>query len=324
MRNPSFCNTEGLFGIFDGNINQEAPSALRSIIPRVLLEERTVRENREDYLKYTLLSANKELRDSGQKYGLDATLIHIVKLKQPSPKRIYKNPNIPDDAVYQLKVASFGEASAVLCRADGPLVLTPNNLQKMTSPFKGKQRRTMNNDIGESWMFASGRSQCGPIEAMLKRMEGGQPIVNQVLLERDDEFVIIANRKLWEVLSVQEAVREARAEASPVLAAKRLQDLAQAYGAEDNLSVIVVRFALDRFNEDLNGERLFSFELNSPAKGRKRELNTKQDNECSCPCCIPMANKTASGACCCHVDKSYYFKGGDGIAARNHTNNCSR
>ena len=88
VRMPSFCNVEGLFGIFDGGSNQEAPSALQEMIPRLLLEERTVRETSKEYLKYTLLSAHRELKDKGQKYGIDATLVHIVRiqLQQGYPK----------------------------------------------------------------------------------------------------------------------------------------------------------------------------------------------------------------------------------------------
>lgn len=47
---------------------------------------------------------------------------------------------------------------------------------------------------------------------------------------------------LWEVVSVQEAVNLVRPVPDAVLAAKRLQDTAQSYGCEENLSVLVLRF----------------------------------------------------------------------------------
>ncbi|XP_050462769.1 uncharacterized protein LOC126857408 isoform X2 [Cataglyphis hispanica] len=269
VRMPSFCNVEGLFGIFDGGSNQETPSTLQEMIPRLLLEERTIRETSKEYLKYTLLSAHRELREKGQKYGVDATLIHVVKLpsQQGYPKSSIK---------YSLKVASSGEAKAVLCRAAGPLTLASK-----------KARESVKNQLGNAAMF--------PLVVP-------DPTYEEATLEDDDEFVIVANRRLWEVLSIQEAVREARAEASPVLAAKRLQDLAQAYGAEDNLSVIVVRLAgpspgdMDQLMRELRH-----------VVGKNR--GQTGDGACSCPCCVPPAPHKPPTACCCHASEGYYLNG---------------
>jgi PH domain/leucine-rich repeat-containing protein phosphatase len=110
---PTFCNTEGLFGLFDGGSNQEAPASLQEMIPRLLLEERTVKETRIEYLRYTLLAAQKELRDKGQKYGVDAALVHITRLQESTEEK----PR------FLLTAASCGEARTVLCRASGPLQL---------------------------------------------------------------------------------------------------------------------------------------------------------------------------------------------------------
>ncbi|XP_032674253.1 PH domain leucine-rich repeat-containing protein phosphatase 2 [Odontomachus brunneus] len=268
VRMPSFCNVEGLFGIFDGGSNQEAPSALQEMIPRLLLEERTVRETSKEYLKYTLLSAHRELKEKGQKYGIDVTLVHVIKL--PSQQG-YPKPSTK----YSLKVASSGDAKAVLCRAAGPLTLASS-----------KKSQSIKNQLGNAAMFP---------------MVVPDPVFEEVTLEDDDEFVIVANRRLWEVLSVQEAVREARAEASPVLAAKRLQDLAQAYGAEDNLSIIVVRLAgpnpgdMDQLMRELRH-----------AVGKNRG---QTDGVCPCPCCVPPAAHKPPGACCCHASEGYYLNG---------------
>ncbi|XP_020290995.1 PH domain leucine-rich repeat-containing protein phosphatase 2 isoform X2 [Pseudomyrmex gracilis] len=268
VRMPSFCNVEGLFGIFDGGSNQEAPNALQEMIPRLLLEERTVRETSKEYLKYTLLSAHRELKEKGQKYGIDATLVHVIKL--PSQHGYPKAP-----AKYSLKVASSGEAKAVLCRAAGPLTLATS-----------KTSKSIRSQLGNAAMF--------PLAVP-------DPVFEEVTLEDDDEFIIIANRRLWEVLSVQEAVREARAEASPVLAAKRLQDLAQAYGAEDNLSVVVVRLTgpspadMDQLMRELRH-----------AVGKNR---SQTDGVCSCPCCVPATAHKPPTACCCHTNEGYYLNG---------------
>ncbi|XP_011302435.1 protein phosphatase PHLPP-like protein [Fopius arisanus] len=267
IRMPSFCNTEGLFGIFDGGTNQEAPSALQEMIPRLLLEERTIRETSKEYLKYTLLASHRELREKGQKYGVDATLIHITRLSTPqtfsrAPKK------------YSLRISSCGETKAVLCRAAGPLLLAPSKKPPPT------------HQLGNASMFP---------------LVTPDPSTEEVHLEDDDEFIIIANKKLWEVLTIQEAVREARAEASPVLAAKRLQDLAQSYGAEDNVSVIVVRLTgspsgdLDQLMRELR---------HAVTKSRPQsEVN------CACSCCCPPAAHKPPGACCCHANDGFYLNG---------------
>lgn len=111
---PTFCNSEGVFGLFDGGSNQEAPTSLQEMIPRLLLEERTIKETRSEYLRYTLLSAQRELREKGQKYGVDAALVHITRLPLEP---------MEDRARYLLTAATCGEARAVLCRASGPLQL---------------------------------------------------------------------------------------------------------------------------------------------------------------------------------------------------------
>ncbi|XP_063972964.1 protein phosphatase PHLPP-like protein isoform X2 [Diachasmimorpha longicaudata] len=267
IRMPSFCNTEGLFGIFDGGTNQEAPSALQEMIPRLLLEERTIRETSKDYLKYTLLSAHRELKEKGQRYGVDATLIHITRLS--SPQNFSRAPK-----KYSLRISSCGETQAVLCRAAGPLVLAPSRKPPPT------------HQLGNASMFP---------------LVTPDPSSEEVTLEDDDEFIILANKRLWEVLTIQEAVREARAEASPVLAAKRLQDLAQSYGAEDNVSIIVVRLTgpasgdLDQLMRELR---------HAVTKGRPQG-----EGNCSCACCCPPAAHKSPGACCCHANEGFYLNG---------------
>lgn len=69
-----------------------------------------------------------------------------------------------------------------------------------------------------------------------------EPYTIQKALKSEDQFAIIANSGLWTYLSHREAVEEIQYIANPVVAAKRLQDLAQAYGCKDNISVLVIKF----------------------------------------------------------------------------------
>lgn len=245
IRESNFCNSEGLFGIFDNesNLQETSMANLTQIVPRILLEEKTMKETSKEYLKYTLLSTQRELQGQGFKYGLDATLAHVSRLPSSQGCPTMK---------YSLKVASSGEARTALCRAAGSLILAP------------------------------------PKKLSLKHQLSGFPFVvpdpsiEEVTLEEDDEFLIIANKRLWQVLSIEEAVREARAEANPVLAAKRLQDLAQAYGAEDNLSIIVIRLKGPSQQRSMD---LLMRELRQAVQKNRHQKSAFSSTSSSCCCC---------------------------------------
>lgn len=64
-------------------------------------------------------------------------------------------------------------------------------------------------------------------------------------------------------MSIEEAVAEVRSTTNPALATKRLQDLAQSYGCERNLSMIVLRFHNAHSNHKiLNRSTRFSVQAN--------------------------------------------------------------
>nr|CAD7197094.1 unnamed protein product [Timema douglasi] len=129
IRLPAFCNTEGLFGMFDGGNNNEVPDVLMRAVPRILLEERTVKETANEYMKYTMLSAHRELKEKGQKYGVCGTLCHICRAKPTSAQNNY----LPGSQRYVLRVASVGEARAVICRRNGPVTLSQRHQQHCLS-----------------------------------------------------------------------------------------------------------------------------------------------------------------------------------------------
>ncbi|KDR16236.1 protein phosphatase PHLPP-like protein isoform X3 [Zootermopsis nevadensis] len=212
IRLPSFCNMEGLFGMFDGGNNNDIPNILTKAVPRMLLEERTVKETASEYMKYTMLSAHRELKETGQKYGVCGTLCHIVRTKPSGSSNFLPG----SQHQYTMRVASVGEARAVLRRRSGLI-----NLSQTT------QTNPNHNQLGCSAMF--------PLVIP-------DPHVTEVDLEETDEFLIIANKRFWEVVSMEEAAQEIQDISNAILAAKRLQDLAQSYGSEENLSIMVVHF----------------------------------------------------------------------------------
>ncbi|XP_063217315.1 protein phosphatase PHLPP-like protein [Bacillus rossius redtenbacheri] len=228
IRLPAFCNTEGLFAMFDGGNNGEVPAALVRAVPRILLEERTVKETAAEYMKYTMLSAHRELKEKGQKYGVCGTLCHISRARPSGPAAAPQpvmtgSGFVPGGQRYVLRVASVGEARAVLQRRSGAVALT----RPPEASAACAQNNLNRSHVGYSSVF--------PLVIP-------DPHISEVILEENDEFLIIGNKRFWEVVDSDEAAEEVRDQPNPILAAKRLQDLAQGYGGEDNVSVLVVRF----------------------------------------------------------------------------------
>lgn len=151
LRLPCFCNNEGLFGLFDGESSRTIPMELTKFIPKILLDERTVKETADDYMKYTLLSAHRELKQQGQRQGVSAIICHISLerdhlITQYHPKSINKRKFI-------LRVASVGEISAILVRQSGNVKLTPITQNRQIGNSAGFPMVVPDPDICEGTFF---------------------------------------------------------------------------------------------------------------------------------------------------------------------------
>lgn len=250
IRLPAFCNTEALFGMFDGESNNEVPVAVEKSVPRILLEERTVKETAHDYMKYTMLSAHRELKQKGHKSGLNAVLVHILKSKQVAEYSFCTTVK-----KYVMKISSVGDIKIVLGKVAGPVRLLPVKQRK--------QIRT-NPQI---------------------HLTVPDPDVAEVYLEEQDEYMIIANKNLWDVMSPENAIKEVTLQRNVILAAKRLQDLAQSYGAEENLSVMVVKFNLLGTDVDQ-----LMRELRQTIRKNKYQSDSNSNSTCQPGCCCETLN----------------------------------
>lgn len=257
LRLPGFCNAEGLFGLFDGESNNTLSNLLVKAVPKILLEERTVKETANDYMKYTLLSAHRELKQQGQKSGVTATLCHISRTKVANTEPATYHAFQTNGRKFVLRIATVGEGSAILIRQDSFLKLTSGN-------SKSK--------IGCSFNF--------PLVVP-------DPECNEIILGDQDEYLIMANKKLWDVMTPNDVVAEIRKEENVLLAAKRLQDVAQSFGAEENLSIIVVKF--NNLGTDID---FLMRELRHTI--RKKPNGSVISGFCKCGCCCETNNN------CCH------------------------
>ncbi|KAL1400643.1 hypothetical protein pipiens_007265 [Culex pipiens pipiens] len=265
LRLPGFCNTEGLFGMFDGEVSSVIPSLLAKTIPKILLEERTVKETANDYMKYTLLSAHRELKQQGQHEAVNVTLCHISRSKVPTDVMSYM-PQAANGRKFILRVASVGESSAILIKHNRCVKLTAGN----------PCRR-----VGLSANF--------PVTVP-------DPEVNEVVLSDADEYLVMANKKLWEVITMETVAEEVRKEENILLAAKRVQDIAQSYGAEENISIIIVKF--NNLGTDID---FLMRELRQTIRKKPSGGGSVLSGFCKCGCCCESNNS------CCHSGASSTF-----------------
>lgn len=244
IRLPSFCNKEGLFAIIDGETDIEVPKILQASLPGLLLEEKSIKETVSEYMKYVVLSAHRELKEKGQRKGACLIMCHL------SPVNSTENGFGQSIKRYSLRLANVGDTKAVLSRRNGPLSLGIEN----------------NKRLGYSTRYPN---------------TVPDPDVIQTIIKEDDEFLILGNGNFWNTVSLETAVTEARAERNPVLAAKRLQDLAQSYGVEDCVSVMIIRFDTSRSDVDLLMREL-------------RQTISSNKSVCRSDCCCSRLEP------CCH------------------------
>uniref|UniRef100_A0A182NEV3 PPM-type phosphatase domain-containing protein n=1 Tax=Anopheles dirus TaxID=7168 RepID=A0A182NEV3_9DIPT len=269
LRLPAFCNSEGLFGLFDGETSNGVPNMLVKAIPKILLEERTVKETANDYMKYTLLSAHRELKQRGQQEAVNVTLCHIARSRLPTEAMSYLPQTVAGGRKFILRVATVGESSAVLIKHNRCVLLN-----------KGSPARKL------------GLSANFPVTVP-------DPEVQEVVLSDADEYLVLGNRKLWEVITMETVAEEVRKEENILLAAKRVQDIAQSYGAEENLSVMIIRF--NNLGTDVD---FLMRELRQTIRKKPTLIQGGTgviSGFCKCGCCCETNNS------CCHSAAAVQF-----------------
>lgn len=261
LRLPGFCNAEGLFGIFDGETSNNIPNMLVKSVPKILLEERTVKETANDYMKYTFLAAHRELKHQGQKTGVTGTLCHISRSKVPQDS----NAHQANGRKFILRVASVGEGCAILLQQQNKIVKLINGNSK---------------------------AKLGCAHSFPKILP--DPECKEVVLGDQDEYLIIANKNLWEVLTPDYVALEVKREDNVLFSAKKLQDIAQSYGAEENLSIIVIKF--NNLGTDID---FLMRELRHTI--RKKPNGNVISGFCKCGCCCETSN-------CCHSNNGQFIR----------------
>ncbi|XP_066964557.1 LOW QUALITY PROTEIN: uncharacterized protein Phlpp [Macrobrachium rosenbergii] len=200
----------GLAAVADGGKEVGSISSLLAALPTLLQEERACSHTHTYSLKYALLTALRRLRSQGSILPEAVCAAHL----ESDPSNLHHFP--------VLRLCCYGSVSAAVTTVHAkPVVLTTsaNKFQRMetTRCYEG--------------------SKCVLAEAPLIP----DPHTTELHLGPSHTAVIIASASFWEVIDPEEAGDICSEVAEPGLAAKKLLDLAQAYGTRQALSVIVVR-----------------------------------------------------------------------------------
>ncbi|KAH8376976.1 hypothetical protein KR093_002422 [Drosophila rubida] len=201
---PTHAVDAALFGMFESasEVDARLTQQMAQLVPELLKQEQTLKEAPHNDYLKYTLLAAQR-KCAGQLRS--AALFHLLRL--PAKAHALKTKR------YVLRMASTGCFEAYLVRRTTHLRLTRPGVQLDTET---RQRADVHSL---------------PDPEML-----------EVTLSNDDQYLVLANDQLWSVMDIGRAAREMRKEENALLAAKRLLEIAQSFGATKNLSVIVVRF----------------------------------------------------------------------------------
>ncbi|KRX38517.1 PH domain leucine-rich repeat-containing protein phosphatase 1 [Trichinella murrelli] len=229
-----------LLGIVDSLDSFEIADTLQRIIPEQVKAERAMGSTGDQYLKYALIMSHKALKEKGQRQGASCALCHLT----------VKRKNSSGEKEYDVRVANCGDTEIVLCRKGEPIMLTKKFLIE-NSDEEYARVRLAGGTVDENNRI-NGYTPCSRLTGCSFLYPSVIPIPHEYVwkLADCDEFLIIANRGVWQTINYNEAVARVRRTPEPAVAAKYLQDVVQAYGYTGDVSIIVVRFNFAKTGPD--------------------------------------------------------------------------
>ncbi|EAW59225.1 PH domain and leucine rich repeat protein phosphatase-like, isoform CRA_a, partial [Homo sapiens] len=129
-----------VYGMFDGDRNEELPRLLQCTMADVLLEEVQQSTNDTVFMANTFLVSHRKLGMAGQKLGSSALLCYI-------------RPDTADPASsFSLTVANVGTCQAVLCRGGKPVPLS-KVFSLEQDPEEAQRVKDQKAIITENWVL---------------------------------------------------------------------------------------------------------------------------------------------------------------------------
>ncbi|KAJ2737679.1 cysteinyl-tRNA synthetase, partial [Coemansia sp. Cherry 401B] len=141
-----------------------------------------------------------------------------------------------------LHVANVGDALGVVSRRGTPVMLSARH-----DPYDVSEVRRIRSIGGYITQQGKVQGQIDVTRAFgyfhLLPYVNADPTINSLLLTEEDEFLILANRPVWDTITPQIAVDIARKHRrDPRLAAARVRDHVVAYGVTKSIMVMVIGF----------------------------------------------------------------------------------
>jgi protein phosphatase 1L len=146
----------------------------------------------------------------------------------------------------RLLVANVGDSRAVICRGGEAFALSSDH-----KPNRADERQRIE-DAGRVVMWV-GTWRVGGVLAvsrafgdrLLKRYVVAEPEIQEDVIQKGVDFLILASDGLWDVVTNQEAVSMVKSIEDPEKAANKLTDEAYRRGSADNITCLIVRFNHD-------------------------------------------------------------------------------
>ncbi|KAF4674551.1 hypothetical protein FOL47_009077 [Perkinsus chesapeaki] len=252
-----FLENGGAFGVFDGHGGAGAAEFIKDYMKNAILESIDSSQTDADTLSksYSLTERALEsflnetempgLRRSVEEGAFDDDEYPLMTSGSTACVCMLDQSTLPGS----LAIANAGDCRAVLCRNGTAIDLTSDhNLKSCTEEEKRRVAPYLHCESSEYLGGLAVTRSLGDLRASSGSKTAGQiadPEITTMLLDKKDEFIIIATDGLFDVLSSQTAVDSVRrhmlgSQCSPTSAARWLIDRAIARHAADNICVIVV------------------------------------------------------------------------------------
>ncbi|KAJ0246276.1 protein phosphatase 2C 76 [Hirschfeldia incana] len=250
-----------MFGIFDGHGGSRAAEYLKK------------------HLFNNLMMHPQFLTDT--KLALSETYKQTDVAFLESEKDTYRDDGSTASAAVlvgnHLYVANVGDSRTIVSKAGKAIALSDDH-----KPNRSDERKRIES-AGGVIMWA-GTWRVGGVLAMsrafgnrmLKQFVVAEPEIQDIEIDHEAEFLVLASDGLWDVVTNEDAVSLAQSEPEPVAAARKLTDTAFTRGSADNITCIVVKFHHAK-TESPKSETKPEAELEEPEPSPEAELEPQSN-----------------------------------------------
>jgi len=216
---------EAYFGVFDGHGGRRAADFAAQNLYEYISSDKLFSSNVAEAVGSAFRKADKEFVELAEQQELrDGTTAVAAYIRKG-----------------HMWIANVGDSRAVLCRGGEAHAMSEDH-----RPDRESEQLRIESNGGTvlhmgSWRVEGVLAVTRAIgDKDLKKCVKADPHIMEVDLQEDDELLVMASDGLWDYMSNQEVVDEAKLHTDPSVAAKALVDEAMKRGSRDNVTVLVV------------------------------------------------------------------------------------